>query len=637
MSVSLIQGVKGAYAGKLLHVDLTAGVVKPEPLNMSWAREFIGGKGLAARYLFELLRPGTDPLSPDNVLIWMTGPLTGTVASTMSRVALVTKSPLSNTFLDSYAGGFFPAELKFAGFDGIIIQGRAATPRYILIREGEAEVKDASPLWGKNTHEATDILERELGDKKIRVGTIGPAGEHLVRFANVAFDRHHFAGRGGAGAVMASKNLKAVVARGIGGPKTVSVNSDQKFLSLVREVIKTDIHENPDEEWAIKEGTPFVVDRSQENGLLPTRNFQTGVFDKADDIDFSAIKEKTLDKHTTTCFSCSIGCRNVTSIKDGKFKGLRGEGPEYETLSMCGSNCGIGDLLTITRFNQLCSQNGMDTISTGNTVAFAMELYELGILSSEEVGGLDLRFGNEEAYLAMPDLIANRRGIGDTLAEGTRIAAQRIGRGSDRYSLNVKGLEYPGYDPRGSYGMGLAYATSDRGACHMRAWPVAFEAFGKRDPFTTEGKAKLVADEHYLKAVRWSLTACDFYAVGYAYMAKLASHAIGTNITEDELRRIGKRIWTLTRAFNVREGFTRNDDTLAPRIYLDPLPDGRPKGKILSKENLEKMLTEYYALVGWDENGIPKKEMLAELNLAEEVEEIRKAVAEMKSGAGLLD
>lgn len=605
-----------AYAGKILRVNLTEETCASEPVESTWLRQFIGGKGLAARYLFRLLPKGVDPLSPENVLILMTGPLTGTIASTMSRVAVVSKSPLSNTFLDSYAGGYFPAELKFAGFDGIIVTGKAREDAYLWIRDSKAELKDAKHLRGLDTHVATAQILRET-DKDAHVGVIGPGGENLVKYAGIAFDLYHFAGRGGAGAVMGSKNLKAICVRGTRGTKAVAVNSDKNFQSLVREVIDKDIHKNPNVQWAVAIGTPGTLDYSNQAGIMPTRNFQTGVFEKANEIDSKAFKEKILVRHHSTCFSCAVGCRNESEVREGKYKGVKGEGPEYETLTNAGSNCGIGDLGAISAFSLRCGQLGIDTMSAGGAIAFAMELFERGILTRDEVNGLDLRFGNEEAYLQMPNMIAYRKGIGDILADGVQRASTKIGRGSEKYALHVKALEYPGYDPRGSVAMGLAFATSDRGACHKRAWPVAVEAFGNLDPFTPKDKAKLVVDGQILTTMEYSLVACEFMGVQLPTIARLLEATTGFKGSTEELQKIARRTWNLTRLFNVREGFKREDDSLPRRISEEALPDGKPKGHRLSTEDFQFMLDEYYRLWGWNSEGVPTPETLTELGLSE--------------------
>jgi len=612
-----------AYCGKILRVDLSKKELLEEPINWEWVRKFIGGKGLGIRYLYDLVRPGTDPFSPENVIILMTGPLTGTIMSTMSRMANVTKSPLTGTMSDSYNGGFFPAELKFAGFDGIIVKGRAPKPVYLSIKDGRAELRDASHLWRKGTFETTDLIVKESGEKPRRyiegpkVGCIGPAGENKVRYAAVTYDKHHFAGRGGTGAVMGSKNLKAISVRGTKQAKALGINSEPAFLEMVRTIIKKEIQENPDVESMIKEGTPSVVNMSQGAGLLPTRNFQTGVFPEADQINTEALFDKILVKHTTTCFSCAIGCRNISKVRDGKYAGLEGEGPEYETLALCGSNLGIGDIRVVLKFNEECSDMGLDTISAGTVCGWAMELFERGIITKKDTGGLELTFGNSDTAVSLPRLISLRKGIGDTLAEGVVRASKKIGKNSERYAMHAKGQEYPAYDPRGSFGMALAYATSDRGADHNRAWPVASEAFGKLDPFTAEGKAELVKTDQIRTSVKWSTTMCDFLAANLSLVARLLNAACETNYTDDSIALAGRRIWTLTRLFNLREGFSRKDDSMPPRVYLDSLPEGNPKGKVVPERDFQTMLSEYYKLFGWDDQGRPTRETLHELDLEE--------------------
>jgi aldehyde:ferredoxin oxidoreductase len=607
-----------SYVGKILHVDLSKMKMEPMPLNPDWVTDFIGGKGLGARYFYELQRPRTEPFSPDNHLIFMTGPLTGTIASTMSRVTVITRSPLTGAFVDSYAGGYFPAELKFAGFDGLIIRGETQSPSWLMIRDGKAELHDASSLWGKDSFDTIGAIREELhgSSRDYKIAAIGPAGENLVRFANICFDKHHFAGRGGTGAVMGSKKLKAIAVRGTMGPKALSINQDKDYGELARDIMKR-VREDPAEEWAIKYGTPAVLDSSNVHGLLPTRNFQSGVYPLANEINANAMKSKILTRHISTCFSCTIGCRNETEVREGEFRGLQGEGPEYETLAMCGSNVDVGDINSIAKFNQTCSKMGIDTISTGNVIGWAMELCERGILTSKDMNGLNLRFGDVPSYLQMPEIIAYRKGIGGILAEGVKRASERIGRGSDRFAVQAKGLEYPGYDPRGSFGMALAYATSDRGACHQRAFPVASEAFGELNPFTPEHKADIVMREQIMSSVKYSLIACNFCSIDYEMIARLLTTAVQVSCTESDLIRTGKRIWTLTRLINIREGLSRNDDSVAPRMVNDPLPEGPPKGRTLTQVDFDRMLGEYYKLWGWDDNGKPTKRMLEELSLTE--------------------
>jgi aldehyde:ferredoxin oxidoreductase len=600
----------GGYVGKILRVDLSSGKTSLEDLNLEWARLFIGGKGLGAKYLYEELEPGTDPLSPDNVLILMTGPLTGTTAPCAPKYAIYTKSPLTNAFLDSYMGGYLGAELKFAGFDGVIIRGKADKPVYLWISDGKAEIRDAKHLWGLDIHETEKRIKEELSDKEVKVAAIGPAGENLARIACITVDLYRHAGRGGSGAVMGSKNLKAIAVRGHQG---VSVPNIERFIELCKEITKNDVL-TEDNLWAKKGGTPNFLQMVQEGGILPTRNFQMGVFEHANKVDSDAVREKIFVRRRA-CYGCPLGCGNLTLVEKGPFAGTLVEGPEYETLALAGSNCYISELEAIARYNLLCDKLGLDTISTGDTIAFAMECYEKGVITKEDTNGLELTFGNVEAYIEMPDLIAYRKGIGDVLAEGVRRATEKIGKGSERFTVQVKGLEYPGYDPRGSIGMALAYATSDRGACHLRAWPASSEVFGDVDPFTTEGKAQLVINDQNQNSAKWSLVVCDFYAIGYENIAKLCSAATGWKLSEDDMKVIGERIWNLIRMFNVREGLTRKDDSLPYRISNDPLQGGKADGHVVKPEDFNKMLDRYYKLRGWDREGRPTTKKLKELGL----------------------
>ena len=597
------------YAGKILHVNLSTDDIKIDDLNTKWTKQFIGGRGLGARYLYEGLQPKIDPLTPENILVFMTGPLTGTDAPATAKYVVLSKSPLTGAFVDSYGGGQFPVEIKYAGFDGIIIKGRARRWSYLSIEDGEATIKEAEDLVGKGTRETTEIVKEEVGSKDAKVAAIGPAGENQVKFSCITNDFHHQVGRAGIGAVMGSKRLKAIATRGT--DKNVEIHDEDAFREAVREVTRQEILENPDVDWARIDGTPSIVRMSNDAGILPTRNFQNGEFEHVDNIDETAIKENLLRK--TACHRCPIACRNIIKIREGPYEGLILEGPDYETLALAGSNCGIGDLGAIAKYNYLCDDLGIDTITAGNATAFAMECFERGLLSKEDAGGLELRFGSVEGYLEIPKLMAHRRGLGATLADGVKLASEKI-KGSGRLAVHVKGLEYPGYDPRGSIGMALAYATSDRGACHLRAWPADSEAFGDLDPFTIEGKAALVIDGQNSNSVKWCFIFCDFYPVGYPTMARLHNLATGRSVNEKELELVGERIWNLTRMFNVREGFLRDQDTMPPRM-TEPLRSGFAKGKSVSSEDFEKMLEEYYELRAWNEDGVPSREKLEELGL----------------------
>ena len=599
--------------GKVLRVDLTNEKIATEPLNREWARKFMGGKGLAARYLFEELKPGVDPLSPENVLEVWTGPAVGTMVPLTSRYVVVTKSPLSGTFLDSYAGGFLGPEIKYAGFDGIIIKGRAKKPVYLWLNDGKAELRDAKNVWGKDTYKTEELIRKEVGHKYARVASIGPAGEKLSPMACVVSDLTRNAGRGGAGAVFGSKNLKAVAAKGTGG---IELNDMKNFVKYAKGMMLTDVVENPDHAGSITDGTPIIVDMSQNAGILPTRNWSTGEFEDSTGINSDALKTRVLVRKKA-CMDCGIACGSWSKVTKGRFKGAATEGPEYETIGLCGSNCGMKNIEAIVKFAEDCDRMGLDSMSTGNVVAWAMDLYGKGILSKKDLNGLDLKFGNEEAYAKMPEIIANRQGIGDILAEGSKRAAKKIGKGSEKLTVEVKGVEYPAYDPRGSIGMALAYATSDRGADHNRAWPVASDAYGSGDPWSPEGKAATCVEDNTRTSVKWSFIFCDFYAVNFPNMAKYYSAVSGTPTTEQDLRTMGRRIWNLVRAFNVREGFSRKDDTLPERMEKEPLPVGKPKGHVVPRADFEKMLDEYYSLWGWDANGIPTKKTLEDAGLGD--------------------
>jgi len=600
----------GGYVGKVLRVDLSSGKTSAEDLNRQWTRMFIGGKGLGAKYLYEELKPRKDPLSQGNVFILVTGPLTGTTAPCSPKYAIFTKSPLTGTFLDSYMGGYLGAELKFAGFDAAIIKGKSEKPVYLWISDGEAEIRDAKDHWGLDTHESEKQIREELGDKEVKVAAIGPAGENLVKIACITVDLYRQAGRGGAGAVMGSKNLKAIAVRGHG---EVNVPNIEGFIQLCKDITRNDVL-TEDNMWAKTDGTPGFLPMTQEGGILPTRNFQMGVFEHANELDSAAIKKEMFVRRRA-CYGCPLGCGNITQVKRGPFAGTVVEGPEYETLALSGSNCQISNLEAIARYNLLCDKLGLDTISTGDAVAFAMECYEKKIITKKDTDGLELAFGNVEAYTKMPDLIAHRKAIGNILAEGVKRAAEKIGKGSERFAVHVKGLEYPGYEPRGSIGMALAYATSDRGACHLRAWPADSEVFGDMDPFTTEGKAQLVIDDQNLYCAKWSLVVCDFYAIGYENIARLCSAATGWKLSPADMQTMGERIWNLIRMFNVREGFTRKDDSLPYRMSNDPLRGGKADGHVVKPEDFHKMLDDYYELRGWDRDGCPTDKKLEELNL----------------------
>lgn len=585
-----------SYRNCVLRVNLTDGTITREELRLDWAKQFHGGKGLGMKYLYEELAPHIDPLGPDNKLILMTGPLTGTAVPCSGKLSIVTKSPANGSLLDCSIGGSFAAELKYAGYDAVIIEGKAHTPVYLKIRDDEVTLEAAENLWGQGTRD-TEFQLRTACGSDARILAIGPAGENLIPFACISSELYRQAGRGGVGSVMGSKNLKAVVVHGTGD---VTVADMEDLLKSAMDGLRQDALTDTNL-WAYTDGTPLLVELSQTAGILPTNNFQSGTFAGYEGLSSASVQQAR--QYKKGCFSCGLGCGNF--LQTG---GNEVEGPEYETLSAAGSNCGIGDLSAVVRFNALCDDLGLDTISTGGVTAFAMELTE------KQVHDFDIRFGEVDKYLEVPELIARGKGIGQDLALGVKAMAEKYG-GQD-FAMHVKGLEFPGYEPRGAWAMGLAYATAPRGACHMSAWPVAEEAYGDRDAFTIEGKAEFVIGLQHYNALKFSLILCDFWALSFDRMAELLNLATGEQSTAAALEKAGEAIFNIARLFNAREGFSKQEDSLPRRIFIDCLPSGATEGKRLPEEEFKEMLHQYYQLRGWDNNGVPTAAKLAELGLA---------------------
>jgi len=604
--------LKGGYVGRILRVDLTSGRITEDELDTWLAANYVGGRGLGDRILYDELKATVDPLSPSNVLVFTTGALTGTKAPFSSRSWIVTKSPLSGTILMSNSGGFFGPELKFAGYDGIIVTGKANSPSYLWIRDGEVEIRCALHLWGLPTRE-TERRTREETDARARVACIGPSGEKLVRFTCVICDNRAF-GRGGGGAVMASKNLKAVAVRGTG---KVKIADEKVFNKIVKQVLDTYQKHEFIKEWR-QFGTPYIVGPMNELGIFSTRNFQTGFFENHENINAEAHR-KYVVKHTT-CFGCPVTCTSLSLVEEGEYAGSACRGPEYQTLFSFGSQCGNNNLEAIIAASMLCNDLGMDTISTGNVVGFAMELYERGILKDKDTQGLELKFGSHESMVKLVKMIGNREGLGNILAEGVMRSSKEIGKGSEKYAMHVKGLELSGYDPRGAKSQGLAYATSPRGGCHHTGYAVQELYDMTFDRFTIKGKGKITKDNEDLTALIDSTGLCAFVqqlgVITTDLVAKLLYAATGLSEfrSVDNLLKAGERIINLERMFNVREGFTRRDDTLPERLLKEPMPTGSSKGQVVE---LGPMLDEYYAVRGWTRDGIPTKEKLKELKLRE--------------------
>ncbi len=594
--------------GKILRVNLTERSVKVEELNEEIAKGFIGARGLAEKILYDEVDPKTDPLSPKNKLIFATGPLTGTIAPTGGRYDLVTIGALNHRIAASNSGGFFGAELKLAGYDLLIVEGKADKPVYIWINDEHVEIKDASHLWGKDVYETTDRITEELGDKKIKVACIGQAGENLVKFSAVMNDKYRAAGRTGVGAVMGSKALKAIAVR---GTKKVKIAREAKFKEAMKKAMDLIKSNGVTSQGLPTYGTMVLNNIIDQHGLYPTRNFQDGTFEHVEDVSGEKLKETYLTKNRA-CFACPIGCGRVCRLPDGE----EGEGPEYETSWAFSADCGVNDLIAVIKANNLCNKYGLDTISTGATIAAAMELYEKGYLKDEELqGGPKLNFGNAEAITYYTKATALREGLGDKLAEGSLKFAQNYGH--PELSMSAKGQELPAYDPRGAQGHALEYATSNRGGCHVRGYMISPEILGipeKLDPFSTEGKAKWVKIFQDLTAIIDSEGLCLFtsFALSLEEYTELYNAVVGTNYSPDEMLKLGEKIWNLEKLFNLKAGFGKGDDTLPERFLKEPMPSGAAKGQVVQ---LGKTLPEYYKLRGWNEEGIPTDEKLRELGL----------------------
>ena len=587
------------YSGQVLRLDLSNLRASVEPLDLEWARLYIGGKGLLLRYLFAELAPGTDALAPENPLILATGPFAGTAAATCSRLAVGCKSPATGTLLDSYVGGSFAPELKFAGYDLVIVTGRAPEPTLVRIEDERVEFVPAEGrYWGLETAALEALIREEMGPAA-KVLSTGPAGENLVPYACLSTDQYHKAGRGGAGAVMGSKNLKAIAVRGTGAvtvPDMAAFSAD--VLKLQNERVLS-----VDNAWTYEEGTPFLVDAVSGAGALPTRNWSTGTFDGAGTINSTALLK--IRTKLRACTQCPLACRQVHDFGDHVC-----EGPEFETLGLCGSNCGVSDLAAVAAFNRECDELGLDTMSTGTVVALAMDLCEQG------VADYGLAFGDTAGYLEAPRLIASRRGYGAELALGARDLAALKGRPD--LAVEVKGLEMPAYDPRGTHGMGLGYATSDRGACHMRAFTAADDILGGEGAADSlEGKARLVVDQQDFSALAWTGVWCANMALDTDFIGAHLTHLWGRAVTSEELMTTGARIWNLGRLLNLREGLQRKDDRLPERILSEPHPDGVAAGRVVGADAFREALDEYYRLRGWDADGVPTAETLERLCLTE--------------------
>jgi len=614
-----------AWTGKTLRVDLTTGTVKVEPTHMDWAQAYIGSRGLGTKYLVEEVDAKVDPLSPDNKIIWATGPLTGTMASTGGRYTVITKSPLTGAVACSNSGGYWGAEFKMAGYDLLIFEGKSPKPVYLYINDDQVELRDAAHLWGKSVWQTEEMLKKSLQDPLTRVSSIGKAGENGVLYASVVNDLHRAAGRSGVGTVMGSKNLKAIAVRGTKG--VGNIRDPKAFMKAVAEKKKILAENAVTGQGLPTYGTQVLMNVINEVGALPTRNHQDSQFEGAKDISAEAMatpRKTDGKKHLVTnqaCFGCTIACGRISKMDETHFTvankpqywGASG-GLEYEAAWALGAANGVNDLEALQYANLLCNEEGIDPISFGATIGAVMELYEMGVLTKEQLG-IEAPFGSAQALAFLTEQTVNGVGFGKEIGQGSKRLTAKYGHPD--LSMSVKGQEFPAYDGRGIQGMGLAYATSNRGACHLRGYTVASEILGipvKTDPLQHEGKAELVKAFQDATAAFDSSGLCIFttFAWGLADLAPQMAAACGEQYTTEELEKIGERIWNMEREFNNRAGFTEKDDNLPKRLLTEPTKTGPAKGKV---SMLPDMLPQYYRARGWDPQGRPTADTKARLGL----------------------
>jgi len=632
------------YMGKILRVNLTDGKVSKERLDEDVARKFIGGRGLGAKILFDELKPGIDPLEPENKLVIATGVVTGIPFPGNSCHSAMAKSPLTGIWGEAHAKGFFGPELKSAGYDAIIIEGKADAPVYLWINEEKAEIRNASHLWGKLTREAQSILKNEVKDERAQVGCIGPAGENLVRFANVLFDYNHIAGRTGMGAVMGSKKLKAIAVR---GTSRVKYAHEGKLVDLLLAKF-TDKEALRGPYWPdglYKFGSLADLSYWQATGRLPTMNFRRSLFPGYEAVSAETLAESGYVIRHNTCPYCNVACNRATKTNQPYEVDPEYATPEYESVAALSSMCMNSNMASVLKAIELCNKYGMDTISTGVIIAFAMECYEKGLMTKEDTEGLDLTWGNHQSLVQLTDKIARRQGIGDLLAEGVKRAAEKVAKGADEFAMHVKGLELPLHEFRGMKGHALAVATSNRGGCHLQV--------ETDDLFETQLCPEIGIDETSMpknyrdrlyagpEKVKLNKIVGDLFALFDSFVVckwtvypcggtkittlnEIVAAATGWDITVSDLMKTGERIFNLCRAFNVREGITRKDDAL-PKRFTEALAEGPYKGEAISNEVFAEMLNYYYEFRGWDkETGVPAKEKLEQLELGYVAKELER-------------
>jgi aldehyde:ferredoxin oxidoreductase len=615
------------YNGKILHVDLTKQEWRVEEPGEKWYRTYMGGSAFASYYLLKLLKPGVDPLSPENVLIFACSVVTGAPISGWNRYTVAAKSPLTHAFGESESSGYFGPELKFAGFDAIVIRGRAAKPTYLFIKGGEVQFRDAKDVWGLDNFETMLRIQEEVGDKRVRVASIGPAGERLIRFANVGNDVEHFNGRTGMGAVLGSKNLKAVAVRGAKRMESAEPEKVKEIAQWLQDRIK--IH--PPNVGLTNFGTPGLVKGLNATGILPTRNFREGVFEGADKLNADAYA--SILHSSGTCWGCTVRCKRRVALEDEKYPlNPKWGGPEYETIAAFGSMIGNDNLPAVARGNQLCNLYGMDTITMGNLTAFVMECFENGILTEKDTGGRKLNFGDPDAMLWLIEEVVHRRGIGDILAEGVKTASERIGRGSEQFAFTIKGNDLPFHDGRGKTGMALGYALSSTGADHVETphdvvfqgdGVVKLHALGLLDPVeplaTDSAKARFFVLGQKAWGINNLLGFCNFtsvpiHAMTFHNLVEALRAVTGWDTSLYEIMLAVERSLVMSRIFNLREGLGPEDDRVIRRWH-EEMPGGPLQGQKIDEQEFRRAVDLVYEISGWDRQGRPTFGKLVELNL----------------------
>lgn len=595
---------------RLLRVDLTSGKFADQVVPKDDLLKYMGGRGLAAKVLYEENKTGMDGFDPGNRLIFMTGPYTGTYGSFTGFYNVTTKSPLTGAILSAHSGGHWGPMLRRTGYDGIVLFGRAPEPVYLLLTDDGAELRTADDLWGKDVFETINTLEER--HQKAKAAVIGPAGERRARIAAIMNDHHRAAGRGGAGAVMGSKNLKAVV---VHGTKEVPQADPDRLKESFKEAAKTVKEKSA---AFAKYGTSMVVGITGKAGVIPTKNLHTGYFPDFEKIGGDALMDGHFVKNMA-CARCPLHCGNMTKAE--KDYHVETEGPEYETLAMFGANLDNPNIESIIMANDLCNRYGIDTISCADTIACAVDMFDKNIISEKETGGIRLAWGDHKTMVRLVEMTGKGEGFGVAIGDGSRRLAAAHGPEAEECAMNVKGMEFPGYDPRGIQGMSLAFATSTRGACHLRATMYVAELFqGVADRFTVKGKAQPLKDLQELFTVLDCMVLCKFgarnaFANSWDNMAMLVNAATGHGYTVDGLKQVGERVWTLERLFNLREGLSKKDDTLPDRLFTVPIHDGPSKGAVVNRTDFENELEAYYAVWGWSSDGIPTPETVERLGL----------------------